>query len=99
MLNVIHQNGCQKFLTGTYFVDRQQATEDKKEAFNIVVYVEGLQNPFVAIAQYNKAETAYAIFAHLIKIERLGELALLPIDDEEHVKGFLGSEGGWVLFK
>ncbi len=104
MLDIIHQNGSQKFLAGVYFVDREEIKaeegkeeEEAKEVFNIVLYIEGLGT--VKVAQYDSLDIAYAIFAHMVKLEHVGGLAILPPDKPENIQTFLASETGWALYK
>lgn len=89
-------------MAGTYFVDKEDVKieedkEETKEVFNIVIFIEGLGT--VKVAQYDKFETAYAIFAHMVRLERVGGLAILPPDVQDNVNVFLTSETGWGLFK
>ena len=102
MLKIIHKNGSQKFETGTYFVDKEEikaeeGKEEAKDVFNIVLYIEGIGS--VKVAQYDNLDRAYAVFAHMVRLERVNGIAILPPDNDEAIGQFQANDIGWTLFK
>lgn len=99
MLNIIHQDGSQKFESGTYYVNKEE------QSYTIFVIVPDLGE--VAVASYDKEEVANAIFAHMVLLEQSLDkagftrpvIAVLPKDNMADVKEFLSTQWGFGLWK
>ena len=103
MLNIIHQNGTQKFETGNYFIDKTRPPEGIKEGtefktgYILVAIIEGAGA--VTLAEYDNYNDICAIFAHLVKLEKNCGLAVLPIDEKTKIEQFLANDYGWDMFR